>query len=342
MTASDASTGFQLLPWHLPLWQRIGRARTTGRLPHALLISGLPGIGKWHFARNIAHLLLCRDVTSDGRPCGVCRGCHLFQVGNHPDLHWLVAAADSKSGEITVDAVREMVQSVVLSSQAGGYKVFIVNPAEQLNRSAANALLKTLEEPAPNTLLMLLSTYPARLLPTLRSRCQHLPIVVPDEPTALAWLQTQGQADALLALRLAAGAPLAAQRLLEAELMQQRATALNAFLSLGNGKADPVALAESWLKQDLPLLFEWLSGWIADMVRLRSGHGAPRLANPDRQEDLARVAKTIDQAPLHEYWRQVTLARSRLDSNASQQLMLEALLAHWCRATAGNADRGLT
>jgi DNA polymerase-3 subunit delta' len=323
------------LPWHDALRQRLSRAQQAGRLHHALLVSGLAGVGKSAFARHIAHLLFCRNLDSNGNACGTCRGCHLFLTGNHPDLHCLAPAAESKSGEISVDAVREMVEKETLSAQTGGYKVVIATPAEKMNRNAANALLKTLEEPASKTVLILVTAHPAQLLPTIRSRCQHWPIPLPDESMALTWLrQHAGQADLLLALRLAGGAPLAARQYIQAQCLAQRDAAMDAFLSLGGGKGDPVALTESWLKQDIPLLFEWLSGWVADMAKLSAGGRDAHLSNPDRAEQLAGLAQHIPNEQLHEYWRAVSLARQRLQTNLSAQLLLESLLVHWRRICA--------
>ncbi len=324
--------GFELLPWQQEPWLRFLQARAEDRLHHAYLISGLPGVGKRQFARSMGQALVCRQPDDEGRPCGVCKDCHLFQVGNHGDFRFLEPDKDSKSGEIKVDAVRELAAADSLSSQAGGYKIVVIDPAERMNAYAANSLLKTLEEPASSSIYLLLTARPQSLLPTIRSRCQALPIAVPGEQQAMQWLSARAEAGAnpLTALRLAGGAPLAALALLQREELGQRDGLLKAFLQLAAGKGDPVALAAAWTKLDLPLLFEWMGGWVADMLRLASGHEAPHLSNPDRAEALARRAAAIDPARLHRYWVKLTRAQRQLDStNLQPQLLLESLLCEW-------------
>lgn len=324
------TAGFALLPWHQALWCRIARARSDGRLHHALLIAGMRGLGKMQLARNLAHSWLCHSPDAGGFPCGGCRGCRLFQAATHPDLHRVGPDPESKSGEIKIEAIRNLAREGSLCAHSGGYKVAIIAPAERMNGPAANSLLKTLEEPTASTQMVLVTARPGRLLPTVRSRCQQLHLPPPPESEALAWLRERtGVDDPLLALRLAGGAPLEAERLLDAGLLRQREQALDAFLALGEGRGDPVATAATWMKMDLPLLFEWLGGWVADILRLGSGPPAPRLNNPDRAEQLARRSAGMNPVRLHRFWRRVVEAGDLLQTNLNPQLMLESLLAQW-------------
>ncbi len=321
---------FALLPWHQALWYKVAQSRSEGRLHHALLIAGMRGMGKIQLARNLAHSLFCHSPDAGSFPCGTCRGCRLFQAGNHPDLRTVEPDSESKSGEIKIEAIRNLAQKGSLSAHSGGYKVVIVAPAECMNGPAANSLLKTLEEPTGSTQIVLVTAHPGRLLPTIRSRCQQLHLIPPPESEALAWLREQtGVEDPLLALRLANGAPLEAERLLDPELLRQREQALDAFLVLGEGRGDPVGTAAAWMKMDLPLLFEWLGGWVADILRLGSLHPTPRLNNPDRAEQLARQSAGINPVQLHRFWRRVVEAGELLKTNLNPQLMLESLLAQW-------------
>jgi DNA polymerase-3 subunit delta' len=322
---------FVLLPWHRALWLKILQARSDGRLHHALLIAGMRGMGKTQLARNLAHSLLCRSPDAGGIPCGSCRGCRLCQAGNHPDLREVGPDPESKSGEIKIEAIRNLVQEGNLCAHSGGCKVVIIAPAERMNGPAANSLLKTLEEPTPSTQMVLVSARPGRLLPTIRSRCQQLHLMPPRESEALAWLRERsGVEEPLLALRLANGAPLEAERLLlDTELLQRREQALDAFLALGEGRGDPVATAGAWMKMDLPLLFEWLGGWVADILRLGSRHPVPRLTNPDRAEQLARQSAGMSPVRLHRFWQRVVESGELLQTNLNPQLMLESLLAQW-------------
>ena len=151
-----------LLPWQHTRWQEMLARRANGRLPHALLLCGLRGVGKQHFAARFAQALLCEQPASDGQACQACRSCLLFRAGTHPDYWPVTPAEEGKS--ILIDQIRELNASLVFTSHAGGYKIAALWPADRMNSAAANALLKTLEEPSANTLLMLITSRPAFLL----------------------------------------------------------------------------------------------------------------------------------------------------------------------------------
>src|SRR5690606_26968585 len=149
-------------------WQQICAQQAANKLPHALMLAGPKGIGKRHLAEALAHLLLCLAPV-EGTPCGKCRSCQLNHAQPHPDF--LMLAPEEGSKAIKVDQVRGLIESLGKTAQQGGYKVLVLEPAEAMNINSANALLKSLEEPANNTLLILVSHTPSAVLPTIRSRC---------------------------------------------------------------------------------------------------------------------------------------------------------------------------
>ena len=222
MTAQPADTGAApALPWPaLPPWQApLVAEALAGRAswPHALLISGPRGIGKHALALHLAQALLCETPHADGSPCGQCPGCRYAIAGQHPDLMRLeLTTFDESTGEwetvdtIAVDRVRALIDFVLLSSHRQRAKVAVIAPAERMHVSAANALLKTLEEPPPGTFVILVSDQPGRLPATIVSRCRMLPVPLPPESAALAWLAAQGVAAPAAALAQAGGAPLLA------------------------------------------------------------------------------------------------------------------------------------
>ncbi|MGH8134688.1 MAG: DNA polymerase III subunit, partial [Steroidobacteraceae bacterium] len=159
-------------------------AHRAGRLPHALLIHEAPGAGGDWLAHWTARLALCeRDADA---PCGTCAACRRALATRHPDLTVVTFLTDAR--QIRIEQVRELAQELALTSHAGGYKVSILTPADALNRFAANALLKTLEEPPPRTLLILVATQPSRLPATVLSRCQRLRVRAPTREEGVAWL----------------------------------------------------------------------------------------------------------------------------------------------------------
>ncbi|HNF64555.1 MAG TPA: DNA polymerase III subunit delta', partial [Plasticicumulans sp.] len=175
--ASGAGTCEGLPPWLRGIWAQLAPALAAGRLPHALLLAGPEGLGKMAFAQALGEALLCESQRPDHHACGHCRACRLLAAGSHPDLHVVVPAEEGKA--IRVDAIRELIGFAALTPQFGGRRVLRLAPAELLNVNAANALLKTLEEPAPGSHLILVSARPARLLPTVRSRCQTIRFAPP-------------------------------------------------------------------------------------------------------------------------------------------------------------------
>lgn len=322
------------LPWQEAQWQRLQQSRQQGRLPHALLFSGPRGVGKQRFALAFAQSMLCPDGDDSGRPCGVCRHCHLLHSGSHPDFQWVAPEEESKSGEIRIEAIRTLTGGAALTAQSGGYKVVIIQPAHRMNKAAANSLLKTLEEPTRDTLIILLTDQPARLLPTIRSRCQQVLFQIPPRQVSLDWLADRiHHANGETLLSLSSGAPLLAVDLDDAELLAARERMLGQFISLGNRQEDPVALARAWSGFDGRLLLEWLSGWVIDLLRLKTATKPPQLFNRDQAQALQRLADKLNSEALHGFLALVYEARALIDSNLNPQLALEKLLIEWhaCR-----------
>jgi len=186
------------------------------RWPHALLITGAQGIGKHLLALHLAQALLCETPAAGGRACGRCVACNWVERGTHPDLRVIAPVTYDDEGNATpadviaVDAIRDLIAFALLSSHRGGAKVAVIAPAETLNASAANALLKTLEEPPPGTSLILVSSQPGRLPATITSRCHRFAAAIPDRAAAVAWLTGEKIVHPERALALAGGAPLRA------------------------------------------------------------------------------------------------------------------------------------
>jgi len=318
------------LPWHQGIWDRLQQAARQQRIPHAVLLTGPEGVGKRSFAMRFAQSLLCNSADADGRPCGQCRHCQLFLAGNHPDLQLIGPEEGSKSGEIKVDRIRALTEGASLTATSGGHKLVIIQPAERMNSAAANSLLKTLEEPTANTVLLLLTERPSRLLPTIRSRCQRFVFTLPGPAEALAWLQGRiRSADPQTLLDLAGGAPLKALAMDEPEVLAQYRTALQGFLGLAQAHHDPVKLAEQWTKHDIKRLLEWLLGWIIDILRLKASADPPVLFNRDERQALQRLAQGLNSQRLQRFLSQVYEVRNLTDSNLNPQLMLETLLLEW-------------
>ncbi|MBV8031246.1 MAG: DNA polymerase III subunit delta' [Betaproteobacteria bacterium] len=221
-----------LHPWNEPVFASV--VRRAERLPHALLFHGPRGVGKLALAEHLVRFLLCEAKTGD-KPCGRCEACRWLDVGSHPDFRRLEpealaqqpppdsedlpAEAPARKGkpslEIKVEQVRELADFLNVGSHRAGRRVALVHPAEDMTVAASNALLKALEEPPGGAMFVLVSHRPARLLPTIRSRCVAVPVPIPQAKAALKWLAAQGVKDPERRLAYAGGAPLRA--LAEAE-----------------------------------------------------------------------------------------------------------------------------
>ena len=229
----------QTYPWHQEQWQRLSVARAAGRLPHAILLAGPEGLGKADFARRLSDSLVCTQVNEAGDACGHCASCRQAQAGSHPDQR--TVAPEEPGKMIKIDAIRDLTGKSVLSAQDGAYRVFLIQPAEAMNRAAANALLKTLEEPSSRTVLILVSSHQTRLAATIRSRCQVLKFGIPQLKDVGDWLVEQGceaELDELLAI--SGGAPLRALQAREQGWLEESRQLIQELLLDGRiGGGDP-------------------------------------------------------------------------------------------------------
>jgi DNA polymerase-3 subunit delta' len=313
------------------------------RLGHALLLTGPAGVGKRRFAERIAATLLCAAADTergaDGGPCGQCEDCRLLVAGNHPDLVRLVPDADSKTHEIKAEAVRDLCASQSMTTSRGRRAVFCIAPAEAMTTTAANGLLKTLEEPNPATLMLLVSEAPGRLPATIRSRCQRLVFGVPAAAEAASWLRARAPASSDVArlLGIAHGAPLRALALASDDVLERREGCLQALGRVAAGKQDPLAVAQAWQALDPALVLDWLAGWVSDALRLRTDPNAGYLVNPDQRGSLAQLAAGLSPQAAHRYLLQVYAARAEASSTVNKLLLFEALLLGWASLTTGRA-----
>lgn len=320
------------LPWQAGAWVRLQQALSSGRLPHGLLLTGMAGVGKAEFAAHLAHALVCASPTAEGDPCGACRSCQLAAAGTHPDIHWYQPEEPGKA--IKVDAVRELAQASVLTA-GGGRSVYVVEPADAMNNAAANALLKTLEEPAGGAVLVLVTANPDRLPATIRSRCQQLALVAPPNDVATIWLQQRGlpPAKATRLLDLFGGAPLRALAAAEADLLDSLDAMWASLERLAQGRGDPVAVADSWKAHDLAMVLDWLILWSLDLLRIQADPSRRPRFDAAAAERFQTLAERLDCRDLHGFVDTLYELRRRLTSNLNAQLVLERLLLDWLRLT---------
>jgi DNA polymerase-3 subunit delta' len=321
---ADRSTDWQLAeqaPWLDAARAQWLRAIRGGRLPHALLLLGVPALGTAALADWLARATLCE--CPDDAPCGACTSCVLHAAGSHPDLLRVGIREDKK--QVAIDDVREMIAALGLKSYRGGRKVAIVLPADMMNVNGMNALLKTLEEPGAGTLLMLVASRADRLPATVGSRCQRLTVSVPSAEVAEAWLNAQDAAiDWTVPLALAGGAPLAALDLGRSGGAQIGREMAELPVMLDRSDADVVALAERWAKQQPAIRLRWIENWITD--RVRNGLAAPAAGHSPANPGLPREVRTRHIQALYGLLDETRRAQAALSGSANVALLFERVL----------------
>lgn len=320
------------LPWHDGHWQRLLSARKADRLPHALLLSGPSGIGKSAFARRLSDSLVCPSPGEGGDACRECSACRMSAAGSHPDQHLIEPEAAGKA--IKIDTVREISNRSVLAAQDGAYRVFVIDPADGMNRAAANALLKTLEEPAPRSLMVLVSSHPDRLPATIRSRCQALKFRVPDPKAARQWLRQQlddSATEALLAI--SAGAPLRALEAREQDWLGEDRRLVSELEALKGRKNNPLQIVEDWGNRPLTLVMEGLKRCLADLVRLVGDAGKASLYHPDMRGELQTLGQGIDLRELFSFNDELLAMERSAANNLNVSMMLEHIVNRWLQIT---------
>ncbi len=309
------------LPWTQGERARLAAALKADRMPHALLIHEAPGAGGEWLAFWTAQLALCEH--REEAPCGRCTACRRVAARAHPDL--LILAPEEDSTQIRIEQVRELGAELALTSHGGGYKLGVVSPADGLNRFAANALLKTLEEPPPRTLLILVATQPSRLPATILSRCQRLKVTAPTRAASLKWLTAAGGekpwGPALDTLGEAPLKVLGSDPGAVAEAAEDTRRTLEAFLA---GAADPAATAERWTRSELPLRLRATENWLTDRIRwggsggrlMPEVRGGPHLSGGRPVLNIRELFRLVDE---------VRELRATLDVPLNRGVALEAL-----------------
>ena len=320
-----------LYPWQKNDWQRLQALRA--RPPQGLLFKGNKGIGELELAINFAHALLCQQPQSSGMACGACPACHWLAQGAHPDFRLVQPDAISLAGEetetgkkpskqISVEQIRELADFLSLSAHQGGKRIIIIHPAEAMNHNAANALLKSLEEP-PREMLFILVTHKAQqLLPTILSRCVAFNLTSPDVPTAVAWLQTQGIKQPEAALASAGFSPLLALQGDAQTGLDEREKLLAALRQPGT--VDVFALAEMLQKTEQVLVVQWLQQWSFDLSAMKLA-GSVRYHMTDAAA-IKKLVAAVEPLALARLQKLLQIAKREAQHTLNPKLFFESLL----------------
>jgi len=332
MTDSPAplqSLATKICPWLKAPFEQLEAARRSGRLGHAWLIVAPAGSGSLNLALAFAARLLRGDESPlsplDAREAVAAMANRYAPADHDPDLHWLHPEEDKRT--ISVEQVRDVIEAVSLTAHGGAAKVVVVEPADALTTAAANALLKTLEEPSANTYLLLLSHQPGRLPPTIRSRCQRLNVPRPGLATVAKWLEGVEEASVVEAWEMAGGSALGVADLVLGAGAAQGNELARELVELAAGRTDAQTIAQTWTRADPSVNLVWLAGQVERAIRGRFA-----------SEPGSTSITDSPSARLHNAWAKLTLETlfaqrdqierllGQLGSGINVDLALQALL----------------
>jgi len=317
-----------MYPWHEGQWGFFTRCLEMDRLAHALIIEGSSGSGKTAFANDMATKLLCS--AEQPLACGQCRSCQLLAGEDraHPEFMDITFEINPKTGklrtEIIVDQVRRLIGQLQLTNTISTRKVAFIHPADALNKSAANALLKSLEEPTgKDTVLILVTDDPGRLPVTVRSRCQIISIGQPDREVVKAWLQqVSGKSADLVnaAIDAAGGSPLRAAQFLESPELDAFTQVRESLATLLSSPASAIAVSERLAKLSERDIWRWLSNCSSDVIRADMRGQTPGWMPANIQ---------LDSKTLLQLQKQADINRHMSTTPVRSDLLLQAWLIGW-------------
>ncbi|USH03610.1 DNA polymerase III subunit delta' [Grimontia kaedaensis] len=312
----------KLYPWHQEIWQNWQQLLGQDRLHHALLLSAPKGSGKIELAAILAKTILCKNGVTE--PCGMCHSCQLFDADTHPDFHWLKPESEGK--QLGVDAVRAGNQYAWETSQLGGQRVILIQNADRMGEAAANALLKTLEEPPSHCHFILLSQSMDTMLPTVVSRCNKWKPKLPEETVVKRWVEGElFESVPLQVLRINRGAPLAAKAFIEDGSVGKHKALVDAFADFVSKKQGLFSVTDLIVKAQQEGL-QWLSFLMLDIIKVQQG-SEEAIVHCDDMKTVQNLASALPQAKVMSQ----LMALNRLKAELSKHTGLnsELLISRW-------------
>jgi DNA polymerase-3 subunit delta' len=258
----------EIYSWLTPIWSEWKKSLDAERFPNSVIVNAPEGLGVEGLVSQLTSVLMCINYESEA--CGFCHSCELMKSGNHPDFHVIEPEKEGKS--ITVDQVRATNRWAQQSSQLGGLRVILLNPAEAMNESASNALLKTLEEPASNCIFILSTRNSNRLMPTIVSRCQQFNVVTPQIEVGSAWLNGEvSKTVPHYILALNDNAPLKAKAMFEQGGVEASGKVLEGFVDVIKGTQPDMLKFSNELGREPLVQLSWLWHLLSDVQKLHFG-----------------------------------------------------------------------
>ena len=314
-----------IYPWQKDIWSQFIQYLDNSRLPHSLLLAGPSGLGKLEFCLSFIKRMNCKSPTAKNEACDECKDCKLFLARTHPDI--FLINVDENSDQIKIDEIRELNHFMTLSRQQGQFKVVCINQAENMNINAANAILKTLEEPPENSTLILVSHRIESLLPTIRSRCQIWKFKAPETKQALGWLNQHNKAqDWETLLSVSGNRPIHALALKESGLGDSRAQYYASLDQIMLNQEKVTKISAKLQNEELETLVIWQQSWCSDLVRCYFKKEPMTLENPDIRRSLHSLVGRVDLQSLFQYMEKLIEFRRFSRAPLNKRLFVEDML----------------
>lgn len=321
-------------PWQIKNWEILQTTYHAGKVAHALLFSGISGIGLKHFIQCFTQGLLCKSSDQNQlQACGVCHICKLCQSANHPDILTIKPEATGK--QIKLEEIIQLNHFMHLSSHSGNYKITVIFHADLMNRHAANALLKTLEEPPPKSLLILASNRKNILPITIKSRCQQINFTPAFDQETVHWTKKfiAGNENVQHLLAAVDGAPLKIKYFLENDILAKQNSVLEDVLS--NNHINPIEIAEKWKNYGIQQVLLWLLQLLVDIIRIKSLNRPIKIHDPEKIFILKNLIKELQFSDLLRFYDVLYLAYSLngATNNYDAKGLLEDVIIAWQELT---------
>lgn len=312
-----------LYPWQQTLWQNWQLLLGQKRLHHAVLLLAEKGSGREVLAKQLARTVLCQNC--DTEPCGVCHSCKLFEAETHPDFHYVAPAEEGK--QIGVDTIRQCNRWAVETSQLGGQRVILIDHADSLGEAAANALLKTLEEPPADCQFILTAQSLDNMLPTINSRCNKWRLTMPNEDDTKRWVEQQMmQSIKLEAVRLNSGAPLATLQFVEQGQDIRHGNLIEAFTAFIQPPFTGIYEVAGLCTSEGRASLKWLSYFLVDCIKYQQGV-SNCFVHSESLNKVQAVAAAVNPAVLLSQVRKVNELHRQLEMHSG--LNEELLIVEW-------------
>jgi len=319
-------------PWHNSTWDKFVTARAQNHLPHALLIAGSDGTGKLDFAKRIATALLCTSPVNN-EACQKCKSCKTYQADANPDFMSIELLKDKQ--QIAVDQIRKLSDFISYTRSYNAYRVILLNPVERMNNNASNSLLKSLEEPASNTIIILVASNLSKILPTIKSRCQILTLPNPTKTQALSWMQQQQHSNTTNPeelLEMANGQPLTALTLSEDDV-KSRVELAQDLLAICTYQQPVTDIAKKWEKYDQSAILNWQIVWSEKSIK----NSILQKNKEKKKSEIATILEKLDKhIATQQHWQlyqQLITQKQYIHTSVNSLMFLENMLLLWLQAS---------